>query len=123
MGKDIRKYIKDDSHIWSCLQRYNNTTMNLMTIDPLIRDIWHEKINKKRPADWAYNPKYKDQMNFCLKEIEDYISEKIGFNVKIRYVKSNKIPFDTVGFLCGKRKVILDPLYKDFWVIERVREH
>lgn len=113
--------LEDGSYVYDCLKRYHNTIMNLDDWDKLVRNIWHRKVSAVRPSDWFENPKYKDNVNLCIKEIEDYISAKVGFDVKMRYVKVNKEELFTAAFLCGCSEYdrLTDALYKDYWVIEK----
>lgn len=112
--ENLWEELNDNSHIWPYLRRYGNTVLGYSKGVSLLRKIWHKKYSKPAPENFMKDKKYAERCQECLKEIEDYISEKFGRNVKIRYVKDITDP-DKFYYFLPRGKDITG---YDFWVLE-----
>ena len=117
--ENLWEELNDESHVWPYLRRYGNTVLGYTKGVNLLRKIWHKKYSRQAPENFMKDKKYAKRYQECLKEIEDYISEKFGKKVKIRYVKDITAPDKFYFFVSGKKDVVIG---YDFWVLE-VQNH
>lgn len=89
--------LDEDSYVWDSLRRYGNTCIGYDNGIALLKHVWHMKYSKHTPSNFMTDPFYSVQYNDCINELEKYLSEISGKNIKISLTE-NSFKNDYGGF-------------------------
>lgn len=120
-SRDYWPGLMEGSYIYSHLERFGNTVISYKHVEVLVKHVWHMYFGKHCPKDVRTNKRYEKKYEYCLKMIEDYISQHFGKPVRLRYVISEKAIMKEDGLIHYVPYHPENDEIDDFWIIDVVK--